>query len=503
MNGEPLTSPKTWASRFLQQIRGVNPFGGDCLPSRVSLFGFGRPALPFPHLWNYKNPIKIFETFYWGTEKETGSGKHNRYIYVAGMPPVLLTREPAVIKAVLGATGDKPGQFDRDQSPMAGIARATGANSLLYSNGPMWRRQKRLAAEPFSRANLFQPEKFHGFEETFRHTVAERLDALRSFQQASGQKASRVQLEPEIKVVMLEMLVNNFFGGSVSEHELRNRFVPALEMLIDHMISDTVAPTTLAIYRALTGRNAILKRAMADYEALTDIALSGREKGLGLWKQFQSDATNDDLRSNIRVFLAGAMEATTSFASWAISHLSHAPEIQEQIYAEVKNMDTYDPDNLASAATLNRVLEETLRLTPALYFLPRRASVDIWIEMADHRKMFVPKGTQLRLDVWHANRCEEFWGKAVSNYPADMFAPERWEFLATKGITAKDILHFGFGHGPRFCPGRYLGLLEVGLVVGAMVKIFKFTAANKVTQPKAGVSTKPADGVLVDLELRT
>jgi cytochrome P450 len=415
----------------------------------------------------------------------------------------LLTREPAVIKAVLGATGDKPGQFDRDQSPMAGIARATGKDSLLYSNGPVWRRQKRLSAEPFSRANLFQPEKFHGFEQTFRNTVAARLETLRAHQQASGQPVTRLQLEPEIKVLMLEMLVNNFFGGSVSQNELRHRFVPALEMLIDHMISDTVAPATLAICRVLTGRNAILKQKMADYEALTDVALSGRAKGLGLWNQFQSDATDDALRSNVRVFLAGAMEATTSFASWAISHLSHAPDIQEQIFAEVKDLNAYDPDNLAGAVMLNRVLEETLRLTPALYFLPRRAPVDIWIETADHRRMFIPQGTQLRLDVWHANRCEEFWGKRVSGYPADTFAPDRWEFLARKGITARDILHFGFGHGPRFCPGRYLGLLEVGLVVGAMVKLFKFTAVNEKTQPKAGVSSKPADGVLVDLELRT
>jgi cytochrome P450 len=503
INGELFVSFQTWSTHLWQQIRGINPFAGDCLPTRVSLFGFGRPTWPFPHLWNYKNPIKIFETFYWDTEKETGSGKHNRYLYVAGLPPVLLTREPAVIKAVLGATGDKPGQFDRDQSPMAGIARATGKDSLLYSNGPIWRRQKRLSAEPFSRANLFQPEKFHGFEQTFRKTVTERLETLRSHQQASGEKASRIQLEPEIKVVMLEMLVNNFFGGRVSEKELRNRFVPALEMLIDHMISDTVAPVSLALCRMLTGRNAILRQKMVDYEALTDIALSGRAEGLGLWKQFKSDATDEALRSNIRVFLAGAMEATTSFASWAISHLSHTPDIQDQIYAEVKDMNIYDPDNLASAVTLNRVLEETLRLTPALYFLPRRATVDTWIETVDQRKMLIPKGTQLRLDVWHANRCEEFWGKAVSGYPAEAFAPDRWEFLAKKGITAKDMLHFGFGHGPRFCPGRYLGLLEVGLVVGAMVKVFKFTAVNKETQPKAGVSTKPADGVLVDLELRT
>src|SRR5690348_12709941 len=189
-------SAQTWPARLWQQLRGVNPFDGDCLPSRVSLFGFGRPTLPFPHPWNYKNPIKIFETFYCDADKESGSGKHNRYLYIAGLPPVLMTREPAVIKAVLAATGDKPGQFDRDTSPTAGIARATGRDSLLYSNGPEWRLQKRLSAEPFSRSNLFQPEKFHGFEQTFRKTVAERLEALRAHQQASGEKVVRLQLEP-------------------------------------------------------------------------------------------------------------------------------------------------------------------------------------------------------------------------------------------------------------------------------------------------------------------
>jgi cytochrome P450 len=359
-----------------------------------------------------------------------------------------------------------------------------------------------LSAEPFSRSNLFQPEKFHGFEQTFRRTVAERLETLRSHQQATGKKVIRIELEPEIKVVMLEMLVNNFFGGRVSYQELRERFVPALVLLIDHMVSDTVDPIFQRLFGTLTGRNTILKQKKADFEALTDIALSGRAEGLGLWKQFKSDATDEELRSNIRVFLAGAMEATTSFATWAISHLAHAPDIQDQIYEEVKEMEVYDPDNLASAVTLNRVLEETLRLTPALYFLPRRATVDTWIETTDHRKMFIPKGTHLRLDVWHANRCEEFWGKAVTGYPAESFAPDRWVVLANKALKARDMLHFGFGHGPRFCPGRFLGLLEVGLVVGAVVKMFKFTAVDEVTQAKAGVSTKPADGVLVDLELR-
>jgi cytochrome P450 len=116
--------------------------------------------------------------------------------------------------------------------------------------------------------------------------------------------------------------------------------------------------------------------------------------------------------------------------------------------------------------------------------------------------MFIPQGTHVILDVWHANRCEDFWGEKLTGYPADEFAPERWEVLAGRGRSPREILHFGFGYGPRGCPGKFLGLLEVGLVVGAFVKIFKFTAVNGQTQARAGVSTKPSDGVLVDLALR-
>jgi cytochrome P450 len=492
-----------WSRRLVRQLAGTNPFDGDCLPSRVPLIGRGRPSLPFPHLWNYREPIRILDTFFHDADRETGAGKHHRYLDVPGLSHVLVTREPAFIRAVLSATGDKPGQFDRDTAPTSGIARATGSDSLLYANGPLWRHQKRLAAPSFSHSSLFQPEKFHEFEQTFRATVADRLAALRTRQQATGERVTRVTLEPEINVVMLEMLVNNFFGGSVPYDALRDRYVPALTGLIESMVSDTVGRGLRVAVRPLAARrNAWLATAKADFERLTDIALAGRKEGRGLWSQFKSDAPDEALRSNVRVFLAGALEATSSFAGWTLAHLARAPHIQDRIHQEVDGIDVYDPENLTGAAMLNRALEETLRLTPSLYFLPRRATVDTWVETADGRRMWMPRGTHVVLDVWHANRCEDFWGEAVSGYPAARFAPERWEVLARQGRSPKEILHFGFGYGPRVCPGKFLGLLEVALVVGAFVKIFKFTAVTAEPGARAGVSTKPADGVLVDLSLR-
>ena len=101
-------SLRTWIKRIFQQIKGSNPFDGDCLPTRVSLFSSERPTIPIPLPWNYKEPIQIFEAFYTGTQNEEGWGAHNRYLYAGGFPPVLVTRDPGIIKAIQADTGDKP-----------------------------------------------------------------------------------------------------------------------------------------------------------------------------------------------------------------------------------------------------------------------------------------------------------------------------------------------------------------------------------------------------------
>lgn len=486
-----------------QQVVGINPFQGDVLPSRVYIFERGRPSLPFPHIFNYKLPLRIFDAFYTNAKSQHLFERDNRYLYVMGMYPVLLTRDPAVIKAILFATGDKPGQFDRDTSPMKGIARATGVNSLLYANGKVWRRQKQMSAGPFGRGTLFQPEEFHEFEKTFRQTIEKRLMVLRDAQNMSKEKISRIEIEQEIQPIMLEMLVNNFFGGSVEYKELRERYVPALLSLIDYMVTDTVAPNLSAIHRFVTGKNRALQEWRLALEDLTDIALAGRHEKAGHWKNFIADVEDEEaLRSNIRVFLAGALEATTSFAAWTLSHLSRQAELQEQVYNEVKDTNVYNPENLKEAKLLNQCLNETLRLTPSLYFFPRKATADTWLKLDDSRKLMIPKGTTIRLDIWNANRNEAFWGEKISGYPANAFVAARWDVLAKEGISRRDLMHFGFGYGARVCPGQFLGQLEVGLVVGAFIKVFQFKAVNQLAEARAGVTTKPKDGLLLDIELR-
>lgn len=496
-----------WLARLPRQLRRANPFDGDIRPARVSLLSANvrESTLPFPHPWNYDRPLEILETYFRDAERDSGSARHNRYLEVPGFPPVLVTRDPGVIRAITTATGDGAGQFDRDTLPSTGIARATGSDTLLYSNGSSWRRQRKISASPFGKTSLFQPERFQEFAETLRGTVSARLHALRSHLLANGQTQHRVALEPEIKTVMLEMLTNGFFGCQISYDELRHHHVPALERVIDHIVRDTVINKTGISVRQLPNVTRSIEQAKQDHDSfdeLTNVVLAQRHSGRGLWNHFKSDAPDEALRSNLKVFLAGALEATTSYASWAVSHLARNSDAQEKVFAEVEHIDSYTPENLERAQYLGYALDETLRLTPSLYFLPRQATADTWIETANGRKMFIPIDTHILLDVWHANRHDDHWGVAATGYPALDYVPERWERLAAMGRGSKEVLHFGFGHGPRVCPGKHLGQLEVALVVGVLVKLFRFRAAQSEYGVKAGVSTKPSDGTLVDLELR-
>lgn len=492
--------------RLPRQLLRINPFAGSIRPTRVPLIsiGSGRPSLPFPHPWNYDEPLRILDSFFWNADAEQGAGRHNRYLEVPGFAPVLVTRDPRVIRAISAETGDRAGQFDRDTLPSTGIARATGKDSLLYANGPTWKRQKKLSTPPFARTTLFQPDQFHEFERTCRRTVAQRLDRVRKRVAQTGQPV-RVALEPEIKALMLEMLVNNFFGAEVAYEEIRNTYVPALERVIDHIVRDTVLNKLgipLRRLPAVTRGLAAAKEAQVLFERLTDLVIAERKQGRGLWRQFKSDAPDDALRSNIRVFLAGALEATTSYASWAVSHLARNPAAQERVFQEVRDIEDYTPEALDRAEYLSHVLNETLRLTPSLYFHPRRATAETCVETTAGDKLVMPTGTHVLLAVWHANRHEDHWGAAATGHGALDFVPERWETLTARDTGAKDFLHFGFGHGPRFCPGKSLGQMEVALVVGACVKLFRLEAVNRENPARAGVSTKPADGVLVDLRLR-
>ena len=492
--------------RILRQLCGINPFKGDVPVSRVWITrpGSRGNTLPFPTRGNYHQPINILATFFAKADGEQGRARHNRYLEIPGFDPVLVTRDPEVIRAVLTATGAGEGRLDRDTMPSTGIARATGPDTLLYSNGTEWQTHRKASAKAFGKTSLFTDEVFEKFEHTFRNNVEQRIGELEYYFEANTTSEIELTLEPEIKCIMMEMLLFNFFGAKVDARDVRERYIPAIDRIIDHIVRDTIDQQfDFNRFRRRKKKNPDpdLDEAFALFDQLTDLSMAPRAEGACAWARVDKKWNDEDLRSNVKVFLAGALEATTSYAAWALSHLARNTVYQQRVFNEVRSIDSFEIAAMDQAQHLKNVLRETLRLTPSLYFLPRKAVTDTWITLSEGSKLLLPGGTHLLLDVWHSNRHQDFWGVEKTGYPADEFHPDRWEVIDKAG-RSKEHLHFGFGHGARVCPGKHLGELEASLVVGGIVKLFEFEAVTEMNEPKAGVSTKPVDGTLVRLRLR-
>jgi cytochrome P450 len=479
--------------RLPGQLAGTSPFRGPLRPRPVPLLDAA--VWTFRH---FRTPLRILDRVF-------RAGGHLHSLDVPGFPPILFVRDPEVIRQVTLRTANS-GDFDRDTLPTQGIARVVGGRNLLYAQGEVWKKHRAAAAPPFGAGAVRSADVFHDLERAVKVAAEPAVEELATRVRKSGRNAVRMRLEPEIQAVMLDVLVNVLFGSSVPPAELRDTYLPAIRTVIRYILVDTVANQfRLPVLKlpAVCPAHARLKRAWAAFEELTDRVIRTRSEGAGFWPLLTAQGPEEAVRSNVRVFLAGALEATSSYVSWAIVHLARNPAARERAYREAAALPDLTPAAREQAAYLQHVLAESLRLNNALYFLPRVAVRDATVT-TPAGWLTIPAGTHLVLATYHANRCDEFWGERATGFPAAAFAPERWEpaTLAAHGKTARDALTFGFGHGPRVCIGKHLSEAEAFVCLALFLRRFEFTATGPAPDADSGISTRPRDGVDVVLSLR-
>jgi cytochrome P450 len=479
--------------RLLGQLLWQNPFPGTRPVHRLPLLRTGLHTLR-----HFRTPLRILDAVF-------ADDRDLKYLDVPGFPPILFVRDPELIRAVAVETANG-GAFDRDTLPTQGVARVVGGRNLLFAQGELWRKHRTAAARPFGTGAVQTPDVFHDIEDAIKRAVVPQLDELEETVRRTGANRCRMKLEPHIKAVMLNVLVNVLFGAAVPHRELCERYLPAIENVIRYILHDTTANVLrVPVFRlpALTAGHARLKRDRRAFEELVERVLATRAEGAGFWPLLTATGPEEAVRSNVRVFLAGALEATTSYVSWTLSNLARHPAARDRAYREAAAHAELTPAARERATYLRKVLTESVRLNNALYFLPRVAVRDATVTTSAGT-LHVPAGTHLVLATYHANRCERHWGVAVTGYPAAAFAPERWDEdnLAARGLASKDVLHFGFGHGPRVCIGKHFSEVEAFVCVTLFLRRFDFTAVRPAVEADSGVSTRPRDGVDVELSLR-
>jgi cytochrome P450 len=207
------------------------------------------------------------------------------------------------------------------------------------------------------------------------------------------------------------------------------------------------------------------------------------------------EAMNDkQLRDEVAtIFLAG-YETTSIALTWAYDYLTQHPAVMQKLQAEVDEVLQGRRPTFADLPKLTytkMVLQETMRLRPPSYWLPRTAENDDEID-----GYAIPAGTDVISLTYMYHRHPEFWPDA------ERFDPER--FSPEQSAGRHGFAYVPFGAGQRMCIGRDFSLMEGQLALAMMAQRFAFRRAH-VAETKAQLSStlRPKDGLPVYLTARS
>ncbi|KAL0669632.1 hypothetical protein Bca4012_032336 [Brassica carinata] len=192
-----------------------------------------------------------------------------------------------------------------------------------------------------------------------------------------------------------------------------------------------------------------------------------------------------------KTFFFAGHETTALLLTWTMMLLADNPTWQEKVRDEIREVCGCDGlpsvDQLSKLTSLNKVINESLRLYPPATLLPRMAFEDI--KLGD---LIIPKGLSIWIPVLAIHHSEELWGK-----DANEFNPERFG-----GKPFAPGRHFiPFAAGPRNCIGQSFAMMEAKIILATLISKFNFAISKNYRHaPIVVLTIKPKYGVQVILK---
>ena len=179
-----------------------------------------------------------------------------------------------------------------------------------------------------------------------------------------------------------------------------------------------------------------------------------------------SGLNDTDVAGNVLTMLLAGEDTTAHTLAWMIHLLHENPEALKRATEEVRRIApdpaAFTPEQMRDLDFVEACAHETMRLKPVAPFFAVEALRDGVV--GDVR---VPRGTL----VWAVFRADSVSDKHFPNAAA--FDPARWLADGSAGASSSaKRVSMPFGAGPRVCPGRYLALLEMKMVMATLLGQF-------------------------------
>jgi cytochrome P450 len=338
-----------------------------------------------------------------------------------------------------------------------------------------------------------------GMIPAFAAVAEEAADRLRGLA-ASGP----VDVEPEMRRATLAVVMRTLmasFGGETDAEGLMRTLREFVESMAKPSLLDVVgAPVWIPAFgrrhvrRRLDAmraeaRGALDRRRQSDSDEgdLLGGLLAARdpETGQGL--------SEEELVDNVLTFIGAGHETTAIMMTWALGLIARAPEVQNRLLAEAREVLGEGPvtaDALDRLRFHEQVLDEALRLfTPGPLIL-RQARRDV-----DLGPVSVRRGTEVWCHLYVLHRSPRLWEQPAAFDP-DRFSPERSQ-------GRHRFAFIPFGAGPRVCIGARFAMMEAKTMLATFVRALAFAPASAAQpMPAFRFTLRPQGGMALRITCR-
>ena len=382
----------------------------------------------------------------------------------------LVISNPQTIATVLR---DRPDGFQRS-ARFSMTAREMLFDGLLAANGERWRRQRSMVMASFDPGHTksFFPalvrvtERFARRWQRFAadgQVIDLQSDLMRytvdvTAGLAFGADINTIESEGEVIQRHLDKVFPAFFKRAMSAVQYWHYFkLPADRELDRHLaaLGEAVAGF-IAQARARMDRDPSLRGRPSN---LIEAMIAARDaEGSGL--------DDGDVAGNVMTMLLAGEDTTANTLAWMTYLLHRHPDVMQRAVEEVRQVVGPEPfareyEQLGGLRFLEACANETLRLKPVVPMNTVQAARDTVLD-----GIHVPAGT-LVICLMRPPAIDE------RHFPnARAFDPQRWLSDSTQSMTSAKRVAMPFGAGPRLCPGRYLAMVEIKMVVAMMLSSF-------------------------------
>jgi cytochrome P450 len=383
------------------------------------------------------------------------------------------------------------------------IGREVGLTGVFFANGDAWRRQRRMVM------SAFDP----GHVKRYFPALVNVTQRLQRRWRGAVERGSAIELQADLMRYTVDVTAGLAFGTDINTLESKREVIQehldqVLPMVSKRLIATFPTwrvlkmPADRRFDRHLHEIHRAIAHFIAEARKRLEADPSRREHPANLIEAMivardagDSGLTDDDVAGNVFTMLLAGEDTTANTLAWMIWLLSRNPAAQRTAREEVRSVLGPDPalqrfEQTNALPYLEACISETMRLKPVAPMIFTQASRDTSVG-----DITVPAGTVLALIMRSGAASEVYFPD-----PAE-FKPERWLEQANSEaeLSAAKRVSMPFGAGPRLCPGRYLALVEMKMVMAMLLANFDI---DNVVSSNGGEVRERLDFTMAPVPLR-